>query len=458
MAGKASRSGSGLLEKVGASTTLSVESPTEGAWIEVIRKMDEVYADLVQYQVDLEQKNAALEETQQFIRSVLSAMTDVLVVCDIKGNIQQVNKALLNLTGTDESRLLGTSFETLFAEDSQHQVENFPEKIRTNTIVDCELNMLARDGRPIPLAVNCSSRFDHNGRLKGMVLIGRPVGDLRQAYDALNQAHEELKQAQQQLVQSEKMASLGRLVAGVAHELNNPISFVFGNMHALKLYAERITRYVGALDDKDASGELAELRKELKIDHVLSDIGSLIDGTLEGAERVRDIVQDLRRYSGSQQETYTRFDLTQVIRSAAHWVFKATRIKPAVRYLIPETLILTGRKGPIQQILVNLIQNAVDVMDDQEQPELEISCNQSGTKVLVRIRDYGPGIPAAEVNRIFDPFYTTKPVGKGTGLGLSISYGLARDAGGDLIAANHADGGAVFTLELPLEESGVNDD
>ena len=458
MAAKASRSGSGLLEKVGASSTLAVDRPTEDAWIDVIHKMDEVYADLVQYQVDLEQKNAALEETQQFIRSVLSAMTDVLVVCDIKGNIQQVNKALLNLTGTDESRLLGSPLETLLANDSQQQVENFPEKIRAHSIVDCELNLLTKDGQPVPLAVNCSSRFDHNGRLMGMVLIGRPVGELRQAYDALNQAHEELKQAQQQLVQSEKMASLGRLVAGVAHELNNPISFVFGNMHALKWYAERITRYVSAVDNAGVSRELAELRKELKIDHVLNDIGSLIDGTLEGAERVRDIVQDLRRYSGSQQEPCSRFDLMQIIHSAAHWVFKATRIKPTVRYRMPKTLMVNGRKGPVQQILVNLIQNAVDVMDDQEQPELEISCRQDGATVEVRVRDHGPGIAPAELNRIFDPFYTTKPVGKGTGLGLSISYGLARDAGGNLSAANHADGGAVFTLELPVEHSGTGND
>jgi two-component system sensor histidine kinase HupT/HoxJ len=456
MAGKGPRTGSGLLERAGVNKTLSLDRPTEDAWIEVIRKMDAVYADLVQYQVELEQKNAELEVAQQFIRSVLSAMTDVLIVCDIRGNIQQVNHALVVMTGMEESWLRGMSFDRLFAADSQRLVENFPEKIRTNSIIDCELNLVAKDGRPVPLAVNCSSRFDHKGRLVGMVLIGRPVGELRQAYDALNRAHEELKQAQQQLVQSEKMASLGRLVAGVAHELNNPISFVFGNMHALKRYAERITRYLGALDQSDAPASLASLRQELKIDHVLGDIGSLIDGTLEGAERVRDIVQDLRRYSGSQQEPPSRFDLAQVIHTATHWVFKAARIKPRVQYRMPETLMLNGRKGPIQQILVNLIQNAVDVMDDQEQPRLEISCEQGADTVTVRVRDHGPGIPPSELNRIFDPFYTTKPVGKGTGLGLSISYGLACDAGGSLRADNDAGGGAVFTLELPVADEGVN--
>lgn len=444
----------GLIERVGAAVTHALDAPTDGAWIEVIQKMDAVYADLVQYQVELEEKNAALEEAQQFIRSVLSAMTDVLVVCDIKGRIQQVNRALLELTGKRESELKNLSFESLFAPESRSLVKNFPEKIRTNTIIDCEINLLARGAQSVPLAMNCSSRFDHDGRLVGMVLIGRPVGELRHAYDELRHAHQELKQAQQQLVQSEKMASLGRLVAGVAHELNNPISFVFGNMHALKRYGERVTRYLSELDKVPGAESLVHLRKELKIDRVLNDMGSLIDGTLEGAQRVSEIVQDLRRYSGSQREPGSRFDLIPVIRTATHWVFKAARVKPAVRYETPERLSISARKGLVQQILINLVQNAVDVMEDRPDPLLTIACVLADNKVSVTVRDNGPGIPAAALTRIFDPFYTTKPVGKGTGLGLSISYGLAREAGGNLSASNHPDGGAVFTLELPLDTDG----
>lgn len=454
MAGRACKAGEGLIERVGAAVTLALDAPSDGAWVEVIQKMDAVYADLVQHQVELEEKNAALEEAQQFIRSVLSAMTDVLVVCDIEGRIEQVNRALLALTGKDEAELKDRPFESLFAPESQRLVENFPEKIRTNTIVDCEINLLARDGQSVPLAMNCSSRFDHDGRLVGMVLIGRPVGELRHAYDELRHAHQELKQAQQQLVQSEKMASLGRLVAGVAHELNNPISFVFGNMHALKRYGERVTRYLAELDKVPGAESPVQLRKELKIDRVLDDMGSLIDGTLEGAQRVSEIVQDLRRYSGSQREPGSRFDLVPVIRTATHWVFKAARVRPAVRYETPERLSINARKGHVQQILINLVQNAVDVMEDRPDPLLTIACALAGNQVAVTVRDNGPGIPAAALTRIFDPFYTTKPVGKGTGLGLSISYGLAREAGGNLGASNHPDGGAVFTLELPLDADG----
>lgn len=445
-----------LINQAGVTESLELNPTTEHAWIEVIHKMDAVYADLVHYQVELEQKNSALEEAQQFIRSVLAAVTDVLIVCDLQGRIQQVNRALENLTGRDGEALLGQPINSLFGAESLSLVNRFPEKLGSESIVDCEVSMIGADGRPTPLAMNCSSRYDHEGRLLGMVLIGRPVGELKRAYGDLNSAHEALKQTQQQLVHSEKMASLGRLVAGVAHELNNPISFVFGNMHALKRYGERLTRYLNAVDQQATSDELGALRRELKVDRIIDDIEPLIEGTLEGAERVRDIVQDLRRYSGGQREAARSFDLSQVVQTAAQWVVKACRVKPELHFATPEPFGFTGSKGKIHQIIVNLVQNGADVMEHQETPHLWLSCGGDGQGwAWVKVRDSGPGIPEGRMSEVFDPFFTTKPVGKGTGLGLYISYGLAREMGGDLYVINHPEGGAEFTLELPGE---LNDD
>ncbi|MCG8072945.1 MAG: ATP-binding protein, partial [Candidatus Thiodiazotropha taylori] len=110
----------------------------------------------------------------------------------------------------------------------------------------------------------------------------------------------------------------------------------------------------------------------------------------------------------------------------------------------------------VHQILINLLQNAIDVMEGQQNPKLVISCNKVQSRVSVTVRDAGPGIPKVDLKKIFDPFFTTKAVGKGTGLGLYISYGLARDMGGDLQADNHPQGGAIFTLQLPL--NGVDDE
>lgn len=442
---------SSLIDKAGVTDKLTLGSSTESAWIEVIQKMDEVYADLVRYQIELESKNAALEEAQQFIRSVLASMTDILIVCDTGGRIEQVNSALETLTGHSAEELLHQRVETLFMPESKPMVEQFPEKLTSGSVVDCEVNLCDINGEATPLAMNCSPRHDHEGRLLGMVIIGRPVGELRRAYDELNSAHHELKQTQQQLIHSEKMASLGRLVAGVAHELNNPISFVFGNMHALKRYGNHITLYLGAIDDGMEKEALQSLRNELKIDRILSDLGSLIDGTMEGAERVSDIVQDLRRYSNNRQEEPQPFDVADVIQTAASWVFKVVRNRPQVSYTLPDKLVIEGRKGHVHQILVNLVQNAVDVMEGMDEARLELGCEVDERQVRITVRDNGPGIPEEALSHVFDPFYTSKPVGKGTGLGLYISYGMATDLGGQLCAANHPEGGALFTLTLPRE-------
>ena len=201
-----------LIDQAGVTQSLELPPSTESAWIEVIHKMDSVYADLVRYQVELEQKNSALEEAQQFIDSVLSAMTDVLIVCDTEGRVQQVNTALENLTGKPAEAFLHYPLSEVFGVDSAAMVEKFPEKLGQESLVDCEVSMLCADGSIAPLAMNCSSRYDHDGGLVGMVLIGRPVGELRRAYDELNRTHDKLKQTQQQLVHSEKMATVGRTV------------------------------------------------------------------------------------------------------------------------------------------------------------------------------------------------------------------------------------------------------
>ncbi len=439
-----------LSEQIDVEVPLEFDAAREKAWVDVIQTMDILYAELVDNQIELERKNTALEDAQQFIRSVLGAMTDVLIVCDTKGRIQQINKALETLTGKSESELLSSRLEDLFAPESLPLIENFPNKPESGVVSDCEVNLIDHHGSSAPLAMNCSSRHDPQGERVGTVLIGRPLGELRRAYHDLNIAHEELKQTQLQLVHSEKMASLGRLVAGVAHELNNPISFVFGNMHSLKRYSDRLIRYLNAIEAGTDDRKLQLLRDDLKIDRVVGDMDSLINGTMEGAQRVSDIVKDLRRYSASRTEPVSVFDLPEVIRTATQWVIKASRIKTEVVLNLPEKLEIEGRKGQVHQILVNLVQNACDVMEGQDDARVEISCTQLTDAALIRVRDHGNGIPEDDLGKIFDPFFTTKAVGKGTGLGLYVSYGLATGLGGDLRAANHADGGAVFSLEVPL--------
>ena len=408
------------------------ETPPDSLWIEVIRKMDETYADLVRYQVELEAKNGALEDAHQFISSVLESMTDALIVCGIDGRIQEVNQALADLMGCPEESLIGRPLQSILTADCLGLAKGFAERIRRDAVYDCEVSLAARP-EEVPLAMNCSARYDARGRLVGMVLIGRPLGELRRAYRALNRAHAELKDAQRQLVASEKMASLGRLVAGVAHELNNPISFVYGNIHALARYRERLLTYCRAVDASDPPQSLKDLKEALRIERLLNDLDPLIRGTLEGAERVRDLVQDLKRFSSGQPGERAVFDLVHVVRTAVQWVTKEHRGRLTLELDLPERLELTGHAGRIHQVAMNLVQNALDATAGLAEPRIRVALDRPRPEqVRLAVEDNGPGIAEDNLSRIFDPFFTTKPVGQGTGLGLSISYGIAQDHGGAL--------------------------
>lgn len=423
----------------------------ESVWIDVIRKMDEVYSELLQYEVALEQKNAELEETQQFLFSVLTSMSDILIVCDRKGAIQEVNRALVKLVGREAAALRGVCVLELLADKaSREQAAQFIHHLQGEGLTDCELQFRATDGTAIPVAVNWTPRYNTVGKAVGMVLVGRPVGELKRAYQALREAHEDLKRTQQQLVHSEKMASLGLLVAGVAHELNNPISFVLGNVHALKRYVGRLWTYLEAVHAGAPEARLAELRRSLRVDRILEDLNPLIEGTIEGAERTRDIVDALKRFSATDSNENVRFNLREVLERSVRWVIKASGTHLQVVMDVPPEIPVMGSAGQMQQVIINLVQNAVDSVGRKENARLEITGRAKDGRIEIAFHDNGPGIPEQYLPRVFDPFFTTKPVGKGTGLGLSISYGIVERHGGRLCAANHPEGGAVFTLALPL--------
>ncbi len=426
--------------------------PGETMWIDVIRRMDGVYADLVQSQTELEEQNERLRETREFIGSVLAAMTDIVIVCDRSGRIQESNAALAALLGPYGQPVPGRDALDLFVPEDRPRVARMLDDVRAHRPASLtEVRLAAPDQRDALVTLDCAPRRDHRGRIAGMVIVGRPIGELQRAYHALDHAHRALQETQAQLVVSEKMAALGRLVAGVAHELNNPISFVFANMYALRRYGAAIHAYLQATARDLSPAEHQRLRAELRIDKVLADIGPLVDGTLEGAERVRDIVRDLLRFSSTQEEIAEPIDLARLVATAADWVEKAQRVKPRIVITVAPGLEIVSHKGAIHQILVNLLQNAVDAVADRSDGLVAIDVAPDESRIALRVCDNGPGIDAANAAKIFEPFFTTKPIGSGTGLGLYVSYTLAAKLGGTLDHAPRAQGGACFALRLPME-------
>ena len=430
-----------------------MEGVDESTWMDVIQKMDEVYTRLIDDEVELEKKNAELEQSQQFIFSVLTSMSDVLVVCDANGLIEQANAALCELAGRPEDQLRGTQLYALLADASSvalaRAAMDKADAPRAGEAI--ELNLLDRQGQAVSVDANCTPRIGGNGRRVGTVWVGRPTAELKRAYHEMRAAHEALKRTQQQLLHSEKMASLGQLVAGVAHELNNPISFVLGNVHALRKYCDRLQTYITAVHAHAHEPEpvLQALRQMLRIEHLMGDLPSLIEGTLEGAQRTADIVHGLKRFSAMDPEERKPVNLIEVIERAIHWVQKGRATPVEVRWQPGGQCMVMGSAGQLQQVMMNLLQNGFDAVGHSPSPRVWVSVEVADGQVRVALRDNGPGIAPEHLLRIFDPFFTTKPVGKGTGLGLSISYGIVEQHGGRLSARNAAGGGAEFLLELP---------
>ncbi|MDB5656389.1 MAG: sensor histidine kinase [Tardiphaga sp.] len=439
----------GLLGKIAYPGAFELDGEREGAWIEVIRKMDEVYSDLLRYESDLEHKNAALEEAQAFISSVIGSMSDVLIVCDSHGLVQQVNSALLHIMGRPDAAIVGHPLTHLIDPRDAARIDQVLTPRQRADVIDSELRFMTVSGPSDMFSVNGAARYDHEGRYVGVVLTGRPVGELRRAYEALHTAHGELQRAQRQLVEQEKMASLGRLVAGVAHELNNPISFVYGNMHTLERYRQRLVEYIGALHSRPHDEDVVRLRDRLKIDGVLADLGPLIDGTLEGAVRVSDIVKNLRRLSFDKTTMEQHFQLDRMLDTAIRWATRPKQNTIDIVMAVEPGLVVLGNEGKVHQVIVNLVDNAMDAMRHTAEPRLSIAAFRLGDKIQIEISDNGGGIPDDIIDRIFEPFFTTKRVGDGTGLGLWISYGIVREHDGELRAENGPEGKTKFSFALP---------
>lgn len=421
----------------------------EQIWLNVIGKMEETWGQLIGQQVELERKNAALEEAHAFMASVFESMSDVLVACDKALRIVRTNTAAEKLFAPEGQSIVGVRLEDLIAPSSDLKAEDVASSMtRRQGLEDREFQFSTTSGT-LPFAVNGTLLYDRRQRLSGIVLLGRPLGEVRRAYSELDQAHRNLKAAHVQLVQAEKMASLGRLVAGVAHELNNPISFVYGNAYTLKRFIPRLIAYLEHIHAQPGASLFAQERQALRVDMVVSELGGTLDGLVEGAERVRDIVADLRRFSSDRRSAGTVFDMAGVVRKGLEWVLASADRIVETRMDVEERLEVEGHAGRMQQVVMNLVQNALDAMENVPHPVLCVTAKRDGMRVRVQIADNGSGIPPNVASHIFDPFFTTKPVGKGTGLGLAICYGTVSDHEGQFTVRNGAQGGAVVAFDLP---------
>jgi signal transduction histidine kinase/DNA-binding response OmpR family regulator len=275
----------------------------------------------------------------------------------------------------------------------------------------------------------------------------------------LAEAYNELKMVQSQVLQQEKMASIGQLAAGVAHEINNPMGFIISNLNSLKKYVEKISAYmadqtaaVGRCSEKcgnrDILAEIAAKRKALKIDYIAGDIDNLIKESLEGADRVKKIVQDLKSFSRIDESECKTADINAGLESTINIVwnelkYKATLVKDYGD--IPRTVC---NPGQLNQVFMNLLVNAAHAIE--QHGEIRVKTWQDNGRINITISDTGCGMPADVQNRIFEPFFTTKEVGKGTGLGLSIAYDIIKKHHGEIRLESAVGKGSNFIISIPV--------
>ena len=425
----------------------------DAAWVDVLQAMDQTYAELIDYQEQLEARNDELMTLRRFLSSVMGSISDFLVVIERDGTIVDASLSFCHALGLGKAQLSGHRIADFFAgPEGERLMQAIAQVFRLREDATIEVQMTTTGGVD-PVEFRLSPRLDRRRKATGAVLTGRPLGELRRAYSELEDSHRALKDAQSQLVRNEKLASLGRLLAGVAHELNNPISFVYANAHALEKYAARFEEYFDRVQAGASRAELVQLRADLKLDRELKNLRSAISGARDGAERVRDIVEDLRRLSADGTGDMVVFDLVETARLAASWVERGSKSAVRVEYLGESPCRALGRPGHIQQVLLNLVQNAFDAMAGQDTAALTITAAYRGDRAELTVQDSGPGIPDDIAQTIFDPFFTTKEVGKGTGLGLSISHKIVDEHGGDLTLLDQSEtSGAAFRVSLQRGE------
>jgi two-component system, NtrC family, sensor kinase len=263
----------------------------------------------------------------------------------------------------------------------------------------------------------------------------------------------ELERLQAQIVHNEKMVSLGQLAAGVAHELNNPAGFIYGNMEVLRECAVGLERllafYGGAALPPEVITGAERLKAEIDYEHALADLRSIVADCREGAERIRDVVQNLRTFSRLDEAEFKKVDIHEGIDSTIRLLsrfYASGHIRLVRDY--GELPPVDCFAGQLNQMWMNLLANAAQAVAGGGEVRVETRLN--GDTVRVSVSDTGTGIAPEHLNKIFDPFFTTKPVGEGTGLGLSITYGIVERHGGAISVESRPGEGSIFTVVLPV--------
>ncbi|MFO8039150.1 MAG: MASE1 domain-containing protein [Sodalinema sp.] len=444
-----------------------------------------------QVERQLRASNRELHKSQNRLSQLLEAMPVGVCVHDRRGRMLYRNHTAQRLLGDVESDLyqFAQHYHLYQADTSDlYPLEQLPGQLAlSGQSVRRDDLELRQSGQTIPLDMASTPLLDEAGVVDGVIVAFQDIRDRKEAQKLLadyNQTLEnqvvqrttelqktlsQLQRTQAQLVHTEKMSSLGQLVAGVAHEINNPISFIFGNIRYAREYIQDLIRLLQAYErvypNPDAS--IQTLAEDIDLSYLLEDLQRILDSMNSGAERIRNIVLSLRNFARLDESKTKVVNLHDGIESTLMVLqsrLKSQKNRPEIKIvkLYGDIPNVNCYPSELNQVFLNLLNNAIDALEShgdspgsyglRQDPKIILKTEARGQNtILIEIKDNGAGMSQSIRHRIFDPFFSTKPVGSGTGLGLSMSYQIIVEKHqGKLYCHSELGQGTTFTIELPL--------
>ncbi|MEG4998346.1 PAS domain S-box protein [Microcoleus sp. B4-D4] len=435
---------------------------------------------------DITDRKRAEEMLWLYDRAMAATSTGIVIsdATNPEHPIIYCNPAFESMTGYRRQEVIGKNCRFLQGSDTDSDALNtIRQALKTESECKVRLKNYRQDGTAFWNALSISPVRDRTGKLTHFIGVQRDITDRKKAEEALHNSEaqsreqaaqlaaalEELKSTHSQLVQSEKMSSLGLLIAGVAHEINNPVSFIYGNLAYLKNYTRDLFNYL-ELYQKHYPNPVVEIQQKIEeneLDFLVEDFPKIVSSMSVGIERIDQIVKSLRNFARHDDSQMKPVNLHEGIDSTLlilNHRLKGNGEIPSIA-IVKEYGKLPPVKcfgGPINQVFMNILSNAIDALGDgnskqsfqemRESPsQIKICTEVRENFVEIKIADNGPGIAEEVKQRIFDTFFTTKPVGKGTGMGLSISYQIVVERhNGELSCTSELGKGTEFIIKMPI--------
>jgi two-component system, NtrC family, sensor kinase len=442
-----------------------------------------------------------LKASQEFLDSILDGIPDPIFVKDAQHRWVLANRAFCEMLGVEREALIGKSDYDVSQKEHADVFwaqDDIVLSTETETMNEEYHSDITGNLRFISTKKICFRDVDGNKFIVGTI---RDMSDRKASEEALRQSEaqlrqqtqdleltlQELQQAQSQLIQSEKMSSLGQLVAGVSHEINNPVGFIYGNLKHATLYTQDLLRLMQLYREQypEPLPAIQELSQKIELEYLVDDLPKLLNSMKVGADRIQEIVRSLRIFSRMDEAEMKTVDIHEGIDSTLMILqnrLKAQGNRPAIAITksYGDLPLVECYAGQLNQVFMNILGNGIDALEESMQNEQWMQKNlqqveqtrESADEELepllelcictalinsewmrIRIKDNGTGIPEAVRQKLFNPFFTTKPVGKGTGMGLSISYQIITEKhGGSLICLSTVGQGAEFVIEIPVRQ------